>query len=97
MEADDGRRIDLPGFQPLEAYEVGIANLAPDLVRRSDPGSVEEVLEWAREPLATAEVAAVCGIEVREARAELARAADHVPVGPDGYWSLVAAEQLVAA
>jgi predicted DsbA family dithiol-disulfide isomerase len=97
MEAEDGRRLDLPGFQPLESYEVGIANLAPDLVRRSDPGSVEEVVEWAGEPLATAEVAAVCGVEIREARAELARVAEHVPVGPDGYWSLTPAEQLVAA
>jgi predicted DsbA family dithiol-disulfide isomerase len=97
IEAEDGRRIDLPGFQPVEAYEVGIANLEPELARRADPGSVEEVLEWAREPLATAEVAAVCGIDMREARVELARTASHIPVGPDGYWSLVPVEQLVAA
>ena len=97
MEAEDGRRIDLPGFQDVQAYEVGIANLAPDLARRDDPSSVEEVLDWADEPLATAEVAAICGMDVREARVELARVADHTPVGPDGYWSLVPAEQLVPA
>jgi predicted DsbA family dithiol-disulfide isomerase len=96
MEAEDGSRLDLPGFHELPAYEVAIANLAPDLARRADPSSVEKVLEWAGEPLATAEVAAICGTDVREARAELARVAEHTPVGPDGYWSLEPAGQLVA-
>ena len=34
-------RVDLPGFRPVEAYEAAIANLAPELTRRSDPDSVE--------------------------------------------------------
>jgi len=97
MEAEDGGRFDVPGFHEVQAYEVAIANLCPDLARRDDPSSVEEVLEWAGEPLATAEVAAVCGREMREVRVELARVAEHTPVGPDGYWSLTSAEQLVAA
>ena len=49
----------LPGFNPVEAYEVAIANLAPELERRPKPASVTEILAWAREPLATAEIAMI--------------------------------------
>ena len=84
----DGGELALPGFQPLATYEAAIANLAPELERRAAPGSVEEVLAWADEPLATAEVAAVCGIELLEARERLARVAHATPVGADGYWTL---------
>ena len=49
----------MPGFNPVEAYETAIANLAPELERRAKPASVEEMLAWAREPLATAEIAMV--------------------------------------
>jgi predicted DsbA family dithiol-disulfide isomerase len=80
-------RVDLPGFRPIEAYETALANLAPELVRRSDPDSVLEVLAWAGIPLATVEVAAVCDREVPDVRAELARVARFAPVGGDGYWS----------
>jgi predicted DsbA family dithiol-disulfide isomerase len=93
----DGRRIDVPGFQPVEVYEAAIANLAPDLPRRPAPESVEELLAWAQVPLATVEVATVMGIEPADARAELARVARETPVGPDGYWSLPAAAGQVAA
>ena len=93
----DGRRIDIPGFQPVEVYESAIANLAPDLERRAAPESVEQVLEWAGVPLATVEVAAITGMGPAEARAELARVANETPVGPDGYWSLPAAAASVAA
>ena len=82
------QRVDLPGFRPVEAYEAAIANLAPELTRRPDPASVQEVLAWAGIPLATAEVAAVCDLEQPEVRGELARAAAFEPVGVDGYWSL---------
>ena len=93
----DGRRLDNPGFQPVEVYETAIANLAPELERRAAPASVDELLEWARVPLATAEVAAVMGIDAGEARAELARVARETPVGADGYWSPAEAAGLVAA
>jgi hypothetical protein len=88
---DTHARFDAPGFQPVEVYEVAIANLAPELERRAAPGSVEEVLAWAAEPLATAEVAAICGITRDDARAELARVAELQPVGADGWWELPAA------
>lgn len=92
LEVDgDGASLSLPGFQPVEAYEVAIANLAPGLARRSAPGSVGEVLEWAPFPLASAEVAAVCGIAREDAHVELAAAgARFEPVGADGYWSSAA-------
>jgi predicted DsbA family dithiol-disulfide isomerase len=93
----DGRRIDVPGFQPVEVYEAAIANLDPGIQRRSAPASVTDLLEWAGVPLATAEVAAVMGIDPAEARAELARVARETPVGPDGYWSLAEAAASLAA
>jgi predicted DsbA family dithiol-disulfide isomerase len=78
----------VPGFQPLAAYEVALANLLPEVERRPDPDSVDEVLAWASEPLATAEVAAVCGLDQPEAHERLAAAgARYEPVGADGYWT----------
>jgi predicted DsbA family dithiol-disulfide isomerase len=90
-------RFDVPGFQPVEVYEAAIANMAPELERRATPESVQEVLEWAGEPLATAEVAAICEIEHEEARTQLARVALEAAVGPDGWWSLRAAGGQIAA
>ena len=46
-----------PGYQPIESYEVMLANVAPGLHRRDEPSGVAEVLAWAGTPLATAEVA----------------------------------------
>lgn len=84
----NGSALSLPGFQPVEAYEAAVANLAPGLSRRADPESAGEVLEWAPFPLATAEVAAVRGIDAADAHVELAAAgARFEPVGADGYWS----------
>ena len=85
--ARDGARLSVPGFQPAAAYEVAIANLAPDLERREDPDDVAEVLDWAGEPLATAEVAAVCAIELDDARERLGRVATEEHIGFDGLWS----------
>ena len=42
--AEDGVTAVVPGFNPVEAYEVAIANLAPGLERRAKPASVEELL-----------------------------------------------------
>lgn len=85
--ADDAR-LSVPGFQPLEAYEVAIANLLPNAARRDDPSGVEEALAWAGEPLATAEVAAICAIELEQAREQLGRVASESHLGFDGLWSL---------
>jgi predicted DsbA family dithiol-disulfide isomerase len=82
--------IAVPGFNPVEAYEVAIANAAPDLPRRPKPASVEALLDWTDEPLATAEVALIMQTTVEEARGALGPVADFEPAGADGYWSLPA-------
>ena len=84
----DGASLSIPGFQPVAAYEVAVANLAPDATRREDPEDVREVLEWAGEPLATIEVATICATDLTDARERLGRVADEVHVGSDGLWHL---------
>src|SRR3954454_2911892 len=94
---DRDARFDVPGFQPVETYEAAIANLAPELERRDQPEAVEEVLDWAGEPLATAEVATIMGIDRDDARTELARGARENTVGPDVWRTLAAAAERGAA
>jgi hypothetical protein len=84
----EGASVAVPGFNPVEAYETAIANLAPDLVRRAKPKYVDEVLAWAGEPLATAEVALVAQLSQRNARAALSRLATPHAAGADFYWTL---------
>jgi hypothetical protein len=84
----DGESLSVPGFQPLAAYEVAIANLAPEASRREDPEDVREVLEWAGEPLASIEVATICGTSLDDARERLGRVADEAHLGFDGLWHL---------
>jgi hypothetical protein len=55
----DGERMVAGGFQPLEAYDVLLAHLAPDLPRRGAPESVAEMLAELPEGVFTAEAAAV--------------------------------------
>jgi predicted DsbA family dithiol-disulfide isomerase len=80
--------VAIPGFNPVEAYETAIANRASDLQRRPKPEPVEALLEWAGEPLATAEVALVMGLDRDAARAALQPVARFAPAGADGYWTL---------
>ena len=88
IEPQRGIAATIPGFNPVEAYETAIANLAPELERRRPPASVRELLEWSEEPLATAEVVAITGLDAQAARAELASVAAAIPAGADCYWSL---------
>jgi predicted DsbA family dithiol-disulfide isomerase len=78
----------IPGFNPIEAYEAAIANLAPELERRPRPESAEELLAWAPYPLATAEVVLILARDEQAVRAELARTARAIPAGADCYWTL---------
>src|SRR4051812_42489111 len=55
----DGRRLEAGGFQPVEAYDVVIANLAPDLERRDPPEETGDLLTAFPDGLTTQEVAAV--------------------------------------
>ena len=77
----------VPGFNPVEAYEAAIANLAPELECRPRPTEVEELLAWADDPLPTAEVALIMSTSATAARAALARAgARAIPAGAEFYW-----------
>jgi predicted DsbA family dithiol-disulfide isomerase len=82
------RRVVVPGFQSFAVYEVAVANVAPELERRPPPDAVQEVLDWAPYPLATAEVAELRGVSLDQARDELQQAgAKLAAVARDGYWS----------
>jgi len=84
------RRVVMPGFQPFAVYEVAVANVGPEIERRPPPETVEEILSWARYPLATAEVAELRGIGIDQAREELPRAgAKLAAAAGDGYWSTI--------
>ncbi|HEY5196667.1 MAG TPA: hypothetical protein VIJ51_06535 [Solirubrobacteraceae bacterium] len=78
----------IPGFWPFSVYEVALANVLPGADRRDRPERVDEVLEWASTPLATQEVAAICGLDFNQAREALGRVAVEEHVGWDGFWTL---------
>ena len=93
----DGRRMAAGGFQPVEAYDVLIANLDPTLERTEAHDTPEVLLEYFTGGLTTQEVAALLtksndapdrtGAEV--ALLELAAAGDAVrqPLGDDALWT----------
>jgi len=93
-----GGRLEAGGFQPLEAYDVVIANLDPTLERRAPAQDPVEALAAFPYPLATAEVAAVMTAHLGvpdPTAAELAliaalgdgRAVRH-PAGTGSLWAL---------
>ena len=94
---EDGRSLEAGGFQPVEAYDVSIANLDVTLTRRPRPQDPVEVLEAFAYPLATAEVAAVMAEHLVEPdrltaeRALIAALAEgratRTPAGDDALWS----------
>ena len=60
----DGQRLDATGFQPVEAYDLLVANLDPTLTRRAPAQSAADVLDAFADSvhgpwISTAEVAAV--------------------------------------
>lgn len=59
FETSDGRRLEAGGFQPVEAYDVLIANLDPTLERQAPPENAGELLEYFDSGLSTQEVAAL--------------------------------------
>ena len=60
FEGADGRRLEAGGFQPVEAYDVLVANLDPTLERRAPAGrSAAGAARSSRCGLATQEVAAI--------------------------------------
>ncbi len=82
----------VPGFQPLEAYEVALQNLAPRLERRPPPEPLEFLAQRPGEIHAAAEVAAATGHRrehVEKRLAELAQSgqAVRIPASMGQLWS----------
>jgi 2-hydroxychromene-2-carboxylate isomerase len=88
LRCGDRPIVTVPGFNPVEVYETAIANLAPELERHPRPATAEKLLEWASEPLATAEVALIMQRDLEDARTSLSRVARPIPAGAEFYWSL---------
>jgi 2-hydroxychromene-2-carboxylate isomerase len=92
----NGSRLEAGGFQPVEAYDVLIANLDPTLDRANPPEDLVELLAAFPEGLVTQEVAAVLapGNEPPDRRAaeealiDLVAAGDasRIALGDDALW-----------
>ncbi len=92
----DGLRMVAGGFQPVEAYDVLVANLDPTLRREPPPETPAPLLERFHEGLTTQEVAALLAagnaapdrIGAERALLELvaARRATRRPLGDDALW-----------
>ncbi len=92
----DGRRLEGGGFQPVEAYDVLVANLDTSLVRREPPADPLEALRALPEGLVTQEVAAVMAhnneqpdrAAAEDALIGLAGTgrARRIPLGDDALW-----------
>jgi predicted DsbA family dithiol-disulfide isomerase len=97
----DDVSLEAGGFQPMEAYDLVLANLAPELERRAPAKDPVEVLEAFPYPLATREIAAVLADHLMDAddrgtEAALIVAAAEGRVwresaGNDAFWHLGAA------
>ncbi len=59
FETEDGRRLEAGGFQPVEAYDVIVANLDPTLQRQAPPEDPAALLAYFPFGLVTQEVAAL--------------------------------------
>jgi 2-hydroxychromene-2-carboxylate isomerase len=107
LEAEDGRSLEVGGFQPVEAYDVAIANLDRSLERRPPGEDAAEVLRSFPDGLTTAEVAAVMAPHLRPPDREAAEdaliaavatgAAERRPFGNDALWTPAAAAAAMAA
>jgi len=96
FKSDAGVRFEGGGFQPVEAYDVLVANLDRGLERHPPAGSPEEALAEFPSGLATAEVAAVMAPNnvppdrdaAERALVELLAegAVRRTPVGDDALW-----------
>jgi 2-hydroxychromene-2-carboxylate isomerase len=97
LEGPDGRSLEAGGFQPIEAYDVVIANLEPTLERRPPPTDPVEVLTAFPYPLTSAEVAAVmaehlqapdlAAVEAALIEATGQARAERLPAGDGSLWA----------
>jgi 2-hydroxychromene-2-carboxylate isomerase len=102
-----GRRLEVGGFQPLEAYDVAIANLDVTLERAPPPDGPLPLLEYFTDGLTTQEVAALLAGNLvdpdragaEEALIELAAEGlvEREPLGDDALWLTAAAGEARSA
>jgi hypothetical protein len=95
--SQNGTQLVAGGFQPVEAYDVLVANLDPTLERRPPPETPEPLLEYFEDGLTTQEVAALMThgndapdrASAEAALLELLAAGRAVrePLGDDALWS----------
>jgi 2-hydroxychromene-2-carboxylate isomerase len=104
----DGRRFEVGGFQPFEAYDTALANLDPTLTRRPAPSDVLEALAEFPEGLTTAELASVMrpsdltdadpdAILAELAELEGSGAVTKEPAGVDAIWRVPATAAVAGA
>jgi 2-hydroxychromene-2-carboxylate isomerase len=97
FEHEDGRTLEVGGFQPFEAYDTALANLDPGLERRPAPQDVLEALSDFPNGLTTAELASVMrpsDLVDADLEATAAALAEHEvsgaltrdPAGRDAVW-----------
>jgi 2-hydroxychromene-2-carboxylate isomerase len=101
----DGVRLVAGGFQPIEAYDVLVANIDPTLEREPPPDGPEPLLDYFPEGLTTQEVAllltksndAVDRVAAETSLIELVGAglALREPLGDDALWRSAAASELM--
>lgn len=92
-----GRRLEAGGWQPIEAYDVIVANLIPQGRRRGVPDDPSELLERFPEGLTTQEVAQLLtrgndAVDRTEAEVAMIRLvaggrAARTPLGDDALWT----------
>ena len=99
FEHAEGRRTEVGGFQPFEAYDTALANLDSSLERRPPPADPAEALSAFPTGLTTAEVASVLrpsdlvDADIPATQGQLAALAGEgrvtcQPVGGDAFWRL---------
>ena len=96
FETADGHRLEAGGFQPVEAYDVLVANLDPTLERKDPPEDIGELLDFFEYGLTTQEVAALMtrsndAVDRRAAEVALLALVDEgraarYPLGDDALW-----------
>jgi predicted DsbA family dithiol-disulfide isomerase len=96
FESADGTRLEAGGFQPVEAYDVLIANFRDRPERREPPERPLDALRFFRSPLTTQEVTAIMThgndapdrAAAEDALIELAAAGSvrRMPLGDDALW-----------
>lgn len=106
FDGPDRQTLEAGGFQPIEAYDVAIANLDPTLERRPPAYDPVEVLRAFPYALTTAEVAAVMtehlgepdlvGVDAALITATGEGRADRQPAGDGSLWALARDPQRLA-